>query len=322
MSYDTRHCHLTFGGGLFATETWSVGLRIVPSAPIAELVPSQAAMQTFCEAQMDTLVTDVTTFWGGVKDHMNAGAGLAWVKFNAVDELGKQDPALNTCLREFAPIMGTGGFQHPQLAIAISLQTALKRGLASHGRIYMPVGGSLEVEPLDGTISAGDALPLANWMVSFINDVNNWDGVDPLWLPNVGVASRGGLGHVDGNHHRVTGVRIGRAIDTQRRRAVLSGRPPDPRLAARRRSVRARLPHRRRHPGERATSGTPPGDPSPGLPAPAAPAHRGRRPRRSRHPRPRPARCAADARLDSAPRPPGRGARPARPRRAGAGSRP
>ena len=50
MSYDTRHCHLTFGGGLFATETWSVGLRIVPSAPIAELVriAFQSAMRNAC----------------------------------------------------------------------------------------------------------------------------------------------------------------------------------------------------------------------------------------------------------------------------------
>jgi hypothetical protein len=217
MAYDTRHAHLTFGGHLFATETWSVGLRIVPSAPLIG-TPSQSDMQLFCEAQMDTLTTDVQAFWTGVKGSMNTGADLRWVKFNAVDVNGKQEPSLNTCMREFAAVPGTGGYQHPQLAIAVSLQTALKRGLGTKGRIYLPVGGTVEVEPTDGTISAADALPIANWTVTLINSINDWDGVDPLWLPNVGIASKGGIGHVDGNHHKVTAVRIGRAIDTQRRR--------------------------------------------------------------------------------------------------------
>jgi hypothetical protein len=104
---------------------------------------------------------------------------------------------------------GTGGNLFPnQVALAISLTTAVTRGAAHRGRFYMPMPNITVVS--DGLIAAAnrDAVKgSADTFLAAINAVSaNYD---------VAVFSRKA-----GNpaHRLVTGIEVGRVLDTQRRR--------------------------------------------------------------------------------------------------------
>lgn len=113
-----------------------------------------------------------------------------------------------------------GGGRHPnQVAYAVSLRTAGDLGRVK-GRFYAPLP-SVAVD-VDGTISETVAEIMEGSARTLINALNNQPGLDVLDL-NVAVASQGrrnknGTMRVPPRNHRVTGVGVGRVLDTQRRR--------------------------------------------------------------------------------------------------------
>jgi hypothetical protein len=114
-----------------------------------------------------------------------------------------------TVLYDFdPPIVGSAATIYPpQVALAVSLRTAITRGRAHAGRFYMPapavpIGGNGKIQP-----STQESL--LNTLKTFLDDVN--EAMAP-W--QVGVTSKIGAGA----QQRVTHVALGQVFDTIRSR--------------------------------------------------------------------------------------------------------
>ena len=214
MVYDVSHLRLTFGGPLFLSETWSCGLRIASVEGAATGPLPQADAVQFCLDRITEVTDKVIAYWVALSNATNPAAKLTWVKLNPIQTSGLQYPDTDTVVQTFAPpTAGSVQTQFPQIALAVSLMTGLARGRAHTGRFYLPAGGSIGVDG-SGNISTLLALAVADATSDFINALNDWSGVDPLWGANVHVMS-----NLDtGRRRKVTSVRVGRTIDTQRRR--------------------------------------------------------------------------------------------------------
>jgi hypothetical protein len=115
----------------------------------------------------------------------------------------------------------------PQQTMAVTLLTAKPRGLASKGRLYPPMSTLAVTQTTDGRIQNTVAQQLAASIKHLINDINAL-----TLVTSVAVFSRGkGVASYDSAHKRVeytypnagavenvTGVGVGRVVDTQRRR--------------------------------------------------------------------------------------------------------
>jgi hypothetical protein len=114
---------------------------------------------------------------------------------------------------------GSGVSAHPpQIALAVTLLGPNPRGAAGKGRLYLPnpafaVAG-------DGRISAAQAEAVANHIAGFINQVNT---IMTGAVHIVGPATATGRA---GASQPVTGIRVGRVLDTMRSRR--SSMPEEP----------------------------------------------------------------------------------------------
>lgn len=108
---------------------------------------------------------------------------------------------------------GPEGNTLPQAALVVSLETA-RYGPTGKGRFFLPMP-TFALEP-DYQISPADAQGVRDRTVQLINEINDEPGFDVLGL-GVCIASSKGY------NTRVTGVRVGRVIDTlrTRRRSLL-----------------------------------------------------------------------------------------------------
>jgi hypothetical protein len=100
-----------------------------------------------------------------------------------------------------------------QVALAVSLTTPL-RGPSGKGRFFLPMP-FLSIGP-DGLVAEANVQAVAVSAQTYLNDLNNGVGLD-LTAARVVVASTKGF------NSPVTGVRVGRALDTirSRRQALL-----------------------------------------------------------------------------------------------------
>lgn len=200
MAYPHNIFRLVMSGTLVGSETFSYGITIdktFSSGPAPDEVPP---------AVLDA----VEAFHTNANLAIGSKAVLTMVKFNEIGTNGRYFSTENTVLHEFDPgIPGaTGNTMPPQVALAITLRTAQRRGRASSGRFYIPhLGGAMDT---DGRISAGEAVQTAAAATTFLNDLNTaLDGIG-----RVAVASDIGTGAI--NH--VTHVEVGRVLDTIRSR--------------------------------------------------------------------------------------------------------
>lgn len=117
--------------------------------------------------------------------------------------------------------------QSAQQTIAATLLTAVPRGLASKGRIYLPPSWHYIPQSTDGLIPSGDASALANSVKTLINQLNALPDFGPVMVMSKGkgVPSYNATKHRveydypnPGASNAVTAVRVGRVVDTQRRR--------------------------------------------------------------------------------------------------------
>lgn len=134
---------------------------------------------------------------------------LSMIKFNLIGTDGHYVDKNNSVLHELIPPAhgASESSVAPQLALAISLRTAARRGLAHAGRIYMPV----PVCPVggDGRVSVAERAPYITHATSFLDALN---AAGEGWV--VGVVSN----VREGGQRRVTNVRVGRVLDTIRSR--------------------------------------------------------------------------------------------------------
>lgn len=208
-----RHYRLTWGGTSWGTEIWSMGLNLI--SPID--VPL-AVMDQFCKDGIADVTNDVKTWWG-VSGGCGAGQTyhLEWVKFNSVGEDGKQhtNPTVQAAVSPaitpaaFAPL---GGQALPQIALVLSLSTGLRGKRGVRGRVYLPAAQYTMVSANSPYIDSSALSNIAGKFKTFLNNVNDWPGVDGD-SPEVAVVSQ-----VSDIAHSVTGIRVGNVHDTQRSR--------------------------------------------------------------------------------------------------------
>lgn len=194
----------TLGTGAPAPERFSISLNMVGRASV---------LVALTQAMVDDIATDCKAYWIRPFTNINQQAVLDSIKVAFIGANGKYtaDPLISS----FAPVAGaTGGAPYPfQIAQAVSL-TSERRGPSGKGRYYVPLP-TWTVRP-NGLIEPVDAQAAAGSAQQFLNDINNAPGVDRPGV-RVVIASTKGFNTV------VTGVRVGRALDTIRSRRAQLG---------------------------------------------------------------------------------------------------
>lgn len=209
--YDREHGVLVWGGSLPGGEAWSNSLRL---AETQESLETNDAAGWDVQEMLDSFTDTIKAH------HANGGAMisnrclLTYVKFNRVDIHGHYiDPV--TFRNDFAAVSGgTSGNVHPnQITVVVTLTTDVTRGPANKGRLYAPMPAIAVADT--GLISVGDAQNLRDRYSAFLTALNDAPGLDTGGTPDVCVMSRKSGSPAT---HIVTGVKVGRALDTQRRR--------------------------------------------------------------------------------------------------------
>jgi hypothetical protein len=226
MPFPEQHQYMTVIGDCYnSTEKWQFGLRLTDGG-----VSNQETALAIAD--------DVETWWRSAAPYTSSVDTFEAVNTHRLTELkvariGTDGlyPSGQTSYSHFylPPIAGGASPPSGMLAqgtICVTLTTTLPRGLASKGRVYLPPSW-LYTTGTDGLIAAAKATQIAKSMQRLINAIN----ANTL-VGNVAIYSRGkGVAAFDATHKRVeytypnpgasnvvTGVRVGRVIDTQRRR--------------------------------------------------------------------------------------------------------
>lgn len=215
MAYPGNHLRLVVSGYLPGGEAFSWGLNFhgnfsTPDGP--DVVPQ-------------AVIDAVTTFHTDTRVPVSDAAVLTMIKLNEIGPDGRYVSRSETVMHEFEtgiPGSGTPGLPN-QCALAVTLRTAAKRGLAHSGRFYLPCLRGLSLA--GGQIQAGNAEMISDQVTVLLNSLNA--ALDP-WRVSVLSDVR------DGAARPVTHVEVGRVIDTMRSRrasipeAYVTGAPLAP----------------------------------------------------------------------------------------------
>jgi hypothetical protein len=224
MAYPTSFHRIVIGGTHYA-ETWNTSLNYAPGF----------ANQPVDTALLTAIAGHVQTWFAGTP---SSGVGfpspvkLTYCKVNRINSAGHyQDPESHTHTYP-SPVAGGGTLVYapPQNAMVVTLRTAFERGLASKGRMYLPLPQNYAALASDGRATAAQAITIANSVTSLINNVN---AAFSSW------AGGGDAGHVaimsnvrEGAFHFVTQVEAGRVVDTMRSRRTSMPEDYQPAAAA------------------------------------------------------------------------------------------
>lgn len=200
MAYPANFLRLVATGTLFDVERFSYSLSLIGSGTAPAEVPQG--------------VIDAVAAFHQTTDFISNAAKLSTLKLNLLDTQGRYVSQTDTVEYDYPTLVSGGSGQPtaPQIALAITLRTAVRRGLASTGRFYVPAPGG-GVGP-DGRITTTrqEAAVLAGQTL-----VNSLNAALPGWT--VGVVSD----VREGAARPVTSVSVGRVLDTIRsRRASLN----------------------------------------------------------------------------------------------------
>lgn len=226
MTFPIPHGLVTVSGpGLHPAERWSFGFRVVP-----DVVGTQATA--------DALAPYVQAMFVDPNMAINSDLKLDSVKVAHIEEDGHYPPLGISGEHIFAPsipgasVAAQRTYTLPQASICVSLTTAMPRGLGSKGRFYLPT--QVVAHEADYQLDPGFCTAVGNTIRTMILAIN----ADPL-IGNVAIVSRGkGVPRVvggkkivydyptAGTYNLVTGVKVGRVQDTQRRRR--RAMPEDP----------------------------------------------------------------------------------------------
>lgn len=212
--FSHEHGYLQWGGVLPGDEIWSVGLRL--GALNNFLLGSFDYEGTDVDALLDYYVTKITAFHQRAVSMISSRAQLDFVKLNKINVEGKYADQGNSHVRFLNPKINGGGVGNAppnQVALALTLTTDVQRGPANKGRIYMPL--PMCVPAPDGLISIADATSIMHSFRTLLEDISDTPGIDGAETPDVLVMSRK-AGSPAARY--VTGVKVGRVLDTQRRR--------------------------------------------------------------------------------------------------------
>lgn len=226
MTFPQAHQYVTVIGDSYGTlERWQFGFRLT-SGGVSNQATADAIKPYVLKWWVGTAAPySVNSNFGSVSTHR-----LTEIKCANIETTGLYPPTLPSASSFVNPITAGTNAPHagmlPQGSLAMTLTTAVPRGLASKGRVYLPP--SLRYQPFtDGLLPVAETQKLADSFLNLIKEIN----ADPL-VGNVAIFSRGkGVAAFDavkkkvrysypgaGAVNNVTGVRVGRVVDTQRRR--------------------------------------------------------------------------------------------------------
>jgi hypothetical protein len=202
-NFDIAHQYVQFGGTLPGSEQWSCGLRL---APVSGVTPAQD--QAFC----DSIATKISDYFQRATTWILPAAKLTWVKVNPIDVEGHY--MFPTTIQKLFTSTVSGGknlaqYTPNQIALAVTLTTDVLRGPAHQGRFYLPLPALLPTNN-DGTLDVTQVGEVKTSTNTFIADLNaisaNYDVA--VFSRKSGAAT----------HRLVQGVKVGRVLDTIRRR--------------------------------------------------------------------------------------------------------
>ena len=208
MSYIKPFLRLVAIGSIYDVEQFSFSMSLIADTDNAgppDEVPQGVidAFQTFFTAGLGNLAP------------ISEGAALQTLKLNEIGTDGRYTHQ-DTVYYDYPNAVRGTGSRHPapQVALAVSLGTDIRRGRAARGRFYVPLPNA-EVEGTGGAVIAPGCLSptnQGNYLIGAHNLVQSInDAVDGYM---VGVTSDLGLG----TQQPVTHVRVGRVLDTIRSR--------------------------------------------------------------------------------------------------------
>lgn len=215
--FNQNHLYLQFGGKLPGNEDWSCGIRLAGTG-----VGVTEAMSDAILAGMDVgaflethAAPKVLAYFTDGNLSLSASALLTFAKLNLILRTGHYD-SLNSHEHVFANVNGAGGANNRppnQVALAVSLTTGFDRGPAHRGRFYLPLPAGLVDSA--GLWPANLAVSAAAATKTFLEALSDVPGIDLPGSPGAVVMSRKAGSPAC---RRVTGVEVGRVLDTQRRR--------------------------------------------------------------------------------------------------------
>lgn len=200
MAYPHSIFRLVMSGTHFGTETFSYGLTF------AKTWTDQSAPSTVPTGIVDAVVA----FHTSANSRISNASVLETIKFNEIGIDGRYRSESETVMEEFETGYpgATNAIMPPQVALAITLRTAKRRGRAHAGRFYIPYGGGAIDN--DGRIGSANQATIAAEVTKFLNALNTAaEGIGRL-----AVASDVGTGAIE----HITHCEVGGVLDTIRTR--------------------------------------------------------------------------------------------------------
>lgn len=209
--YDRQHVKITFEGDTGRGEDiWSTGIRVAPGVP----VPGGIG-----EGTTDNIVASAAeaweTFWDATRGLIPQYFRTLSVKAAVINPNGRYPDEYSPSVIDLeTPLVGGSGgtvIKAPQSTVVASLRSTKERGLATKGRMYLPING-LTISPSTGRIgNTAQIDTIGNAMVGLLDDLLGfWSDMNfsPVIMSNVG----------GGATNTISRVLIGDVLDTQRRR--------------------------------------------------------------------------------------------------------
>ena len=199
--YNYLTVHWTIGGTL--PEQGQFGLKFTgPNLPDQAMVDGAAAA--------------VSTFWSSTTGNVPPAYALTYLRLARVGVDGKYLPTAISYDHTYSPAVAGGATvtadpKPPQCAHCVTLRTAVPRGIAHAGRIYLP--------PIHSPLQTD-----YTWAIATVNNRNNTLAamLSTLSGSNLGqlsVMSKGTPTHPAGQSNDVTFINSDTIPDVQRRRA-------------------------------------------------------------------------------------------------------
>lgn len=198
MPYSKPFLRLVAQGTMYGVETFAFSISLIEATLPTPEAPDEIPPE---------VVTAVSNFFQ-TTGMISSECRLTTLKLNLIGTNGRYVND-ETVLTELEPsVAGTGSQKPPpQNALAITLDTGVRRGRAHAGRFYVPCFASgLNSSGLIGTAVAGIYATAAGIMLDDLNEA--------LVPWQVGVVSNLGTGE----QRRVQAVRVGQVVDTIRSR--------------------------------------------------------------------------------------------------------
>lgn len=191
-------------GGTLGEDTWSCGMRFMQTA-------GNVSNDQWASDNLEDCADAVRDFFTAAGSMHNGLATLGWVKVNGILANGHYEAPNAPHLKEFVPPVNpySAANHAPQLALCATLRTAVKRGRAHSGRIYVPT--MMDNVTDDGRLPGTTCAELATATVDLIETLNALPG-------GAGNGRVSVFSPLERLYNFVTAVEVGDVVDTQQRR--------------------------------------------------------------------------------------------------------